>query len=267
MRRVAVAAIAGLAACSNAVAGPALTPVNSDWTVTIGAEVRVLPSYEGSGNTTLSLLPMFDVHRADKEGSFRSPRDGFSFGILDYGRFRAGPTTKVKFERKESSDINLRGLGDIAWTLEAGAFVEYWPVDWLRTRAELRQGIGGHHGLVSDITADLVVPVAPKLVLSGGPRLTLATAAATDPYFSITTAQSVASGLPVYTAAGGVRSYGVGAQARYVWSPTWASHMFVEYERLTGDAARSPLVVQHGTPNQIQVGIGTTYSFNIKPLW
>jgi outer membrane protein len=210
---------------------------------------------------------MFDVHRSDKAGSFRSPRDGFSFGILDYGRFRAGPTTKVKLARNEGDDPVLRGLGDVPWAFEAGAFVEYWVVDWLRTRAELRQGFNGHHGLAAEVTADLVVPVAPKLTFSGGPRLSLASSAATSPYFSITAAQSAASGLPVYDARGGLRSYGAGAQARYEWSRVWATHLFVEYERLTGYAANSPLVTQRGSRDQIQVGMGVTYSFDTKALW
>lgn len=259
--------LAAVLALSALVPAAAAEPAGSDWTVTLGVEGRVLPSYEGSASSMLRPFPMFDLHRTGTPASFRSPRDGFSFGILDYGRFRAGPTTKVRFARTESSDNTLRGLGDVKWALEAGAFAEYWPTDWLRGRVELRQGIGGHHGLVSDLSADLVVPVTKQLTLSGGPRMTLATAAATRPYFSITPAQSAASGLPAYVAGGGLRSFGAGAQARYEWSSRWASHIFVEYERLIGDTANSPLVTQRGAHNQLQVGIGLTYSFNVRGLW
>ncbi len=267
-----VAVLAALLAVSALAAGAAAEPASapasaSDWTVTVGVEGRVLPTYEGSGTFMLAPFPMFDIRRAGTPPNFRSPRDGFSFGILDSGRLRAGPTVKVRFAREESSDPDLRGLGDIGWTLEAGAFAEYWPADWLRGRVELRQGIGGHHGLVSDVTADLVMPVTKQLTFSGGPRMTLATAAATSRYFSITPTQSAASGLPVYDAGGGLRSFGAGVQARYQWSPQWATHLFVEYERLTGDAANSPLVTRHGARDQVQVGIGVTYSFNTRGLW
>jgi outer membrane protein len=115
------------------------------------------------------------------------------------------------------------------------------------------------------------------LTLSGGPRLTLQTSEAVSPYFSITPAQSAATvalapstglaPLPVYTAGGGVYSYGAGAQARYFWNPQFATHVFVEYERLTGDAANSPLVVQRGSPNQFTYGLGATYSFDMPSLW
>lgn len=249
---------------SAAVAGSLL---GSDWTVTIGAEGRVLPEFAGSKDSVLRPVPIFNIRRAGTPAHFRGPRDGAGIGLLDSTSFQIGPSFKVLLPRHEGDSSDLRGLGDIDWTLEAGVFAEFWPVEWLRTRAELRQGIGGHHGLVSDLMADLVVPVAPKLTLSGGPRLTLASGAATSPYFSIDAAQSAASGLPVYDAGGGLRSWGVGAQARYEWSPQWASHVFVEYERLTGDAAASPLVAQRGTANQIQVGIGLTYSFDMRGLW
>jgi outer membrane protein len=66
---------------------------------------------------------------------------------------------------------------------------------------------------------------------------------------------------------GGLRSFGAGAQARYEWSPQWATHIFVEYERLAGDAANSPLVITHGSRDQIQVGMGVTYSFDIRAPW
>jgi len=247
--------------------GAVAEPISNDWTVTLGVEGRVLPKYEGSSDSVLLPFPLFNIRRAGTPAKFRAPRDGASFDLLDYGRFRAGPTAKIRMGRDQSDNIRLRGLGDVDWAFEAGAFAEYWATDWLRGRVELRQGFGGHHGLISDVTADVVVPATSQLTLSGGPRLTLATAAAMDPYFSVTPVQAIASGLPVYDAGSGVRSYGAGAQARYVWSPQWATHVFVEYERLASDAANSPIVTGFGKRDEIQVGFGATYSFDMKSLW
>jgi outer membrane protein len=265
---VAVTALAPAAVAADVFSTPDWAPgAAKDWTVTIGVEGRVLPTFEGSGRYELLPFPLFNLRPAGTPPTFSSPRDGFGFGILDTGRFRIGPAFKIKLPRNESDDGNLRGLGDVDWTLEAGAFADFWPTEWLRTRAEVRQGIGGHHGIVSDLIADVVVPVTPQLTLSGGPRTTLATGAATSPYFSITPGQSVASGLPVYDAGGGFYSFGAGAQARYQWSPQWATHVFVEYQRLTGGAGDSPLVTTLGSRDQIQVGLGVTYSFDMHALW
>jgi outer membrane protein len=239
----------------------------SEWTITLGAEARMIPRYEGADSLRFWPFPVFRVRRAGTPAQFRSPRDGASIAILDAGPIKFGPTVKVRLGRKASDDSDLAGLGDVDWAFEAGAFAEYWPTEWLRARAEVRQGFGGHHGVVSDIMADAVVRVNPQLTLSAGPRLTLASGAATSPYFSVTPGQSVASGLPVYDARGGVRSYGAGAQVAYAWTPQWASTVFVEYERLAGDAANSPLVSLRGSRDQIQFGTGLTYSFNMPGLW
>jgi outer membrane protein len=103
--------------------------------------------------------------------------------------------------------------------------------------------------------------------------MTLQTSAATSPYFSITQAQSIGSTvaglpqLPVYNASGGVYSYGAGALIEYFIDAQWSVHALTEYERLTGSAADSPLVIQRGSPNQFTFGVGATYSFNMHPLW
>lgn len=239
----------------------------SSWTVTLGAEGRVLPRFDGSKGFSWTAFPVLQVRRGGTNAKFRSPRDGISFAIIDENNFRFGPTGKIKRERREGDDPALMGLGNVDWTVELGAFVEYWWMPWLRTRAELRNGIGGHHGLVGDLSADLVYNFAPQWTLAGGPRMTVASSAALDPYFSINTTQAIASGLPVYTAKGGVRSYGAGAQLRYAINSRWETYTYVEYERLSGDAANSPLVTLRGTRDQVSAGLGLTYSFDIKPLW
>lgn len=259
------AAIAGVlvprAVCAQTEA-PRAAPA-ADWTVTLGVEGRMVPAFAGSDRYVLSPFPIIDIRRAGTPRRFSSPRDGISAAIVNAGQFRLGPSGKIMLPRKESDDIGLRGLGNVGWTFELGGFAEYWVLPWLRTRAELRQGIGGHHGIVSDISADVVVPATETLTLSAGPRLTLATADALRPYFGIDTAQSLASGLPVYQPAGGVRAFGFGAQARQQWSPQWATNLFLEYDRLTGAAARSPILSRNGSPNQVTVGLGMSYSFDL----
>jgi outer membrane protein len=237
------------------------------WTITLGAEARMLPAFDGSSRSVVRPVPLFDFRRAGTPRHFSGPRDGFGFGLFDTGSFRFGPSAKLRLPRRESDDVKLAGLGNVDYAIELGAFVELWPVQWLRTRGEIRQGLGGHHGIVADWMADVVLPVTTQLTFSAGPRVTYVTAEANRPYFSITVLQSLNSGLPVFDAKGGVYSYGGGAQVRYEWNRQWATHVFVEYERLTGDAANSPLVVQRGSPNQVTAGLGITYSFDVPGFW
>lgn len=253
---------------SPAAAGdPAKAAPARDWTITLGAEGRVLPTYEGSDRSVPWLLPLINIRRAGTPRDFSSPRDNLSVAILESGKFHLGPTAKLRFPHRERDDTDLRGLGDVGWAFEAGLFAEYWMVDWLRTRVEVRQGFSGHRGIVADVSADLVVPVTKRLTLSSGPRVVMASRKALEPYFGITAAQSAASGYPVYSVSGGVQSYGAGVQARYEWDDRWASHIFMEYDRLSGNAAGSPIVVLRGSRNQFQFGIGVTYSFDVPGAW
>src|SRR6201999_1857465 len=229
---------------------PPLLGLGPEWTLTVGAEGRALPEFEGGSRFSGIAIPRFEIRQAGTPERFYSPRQGLGLGVIDTGNCRFGPVLKLRLPRYEGDDYALHGLGNVDWTLEAGLFGEYWPTHWLRTRAEVRQGIGGHHGIVSDLMADVIAPVSPRLTLSGGPRLSLATAEAEQPYFGITQEQSIASGLPVYNARGGIHSWGAGTQAHYQVTPQWATYTFVEYQRLEDGAADSPLVIQRGTPDQ-----------------
>jgi outer membrane protein len=248
--------------------GVPFQPANPNaWTVTVGIDAAAAPRYEGSDEFVFRPTPIIDVRRAGTPPRFHSPREGFGVGILDFGSFRAGPVGKLRYPRKEGDTSDLRGLGDVDWAVEVGGFAEFWPTQWLRAYAEVRQGFGGHKGVVSDILIDAVYHATPQLTLSAGPRLTLQSSGAVSPYFDVTAAQSAASGLPVYDAGGGVTSWGVGGQARYQWSPQWATYTYVEYQRLVGDVADSPLVSLRGTRDQVQVGLGVSYSFDVPALW
>jgi outer membrane protein len=235
------------------------------WTVTIGAGGNFRPDFEGSTHYLLSPIPIFSVQRAGSgQQPFISPRDGAGIALFDNGSLRAGPVLAGLPSRKAGSDSALNGLYDVKTTIEFGGFVEYFPVDWFRARAEVRRGIRGADGVFADLFADAIVPVWDRLTWSAGPRLSFANTHATSPLFSIDQTESLASGLPVFNARGGLHSVGIGTQLRYQITPHWEAHSAIEYERLTGDAAASPLVTQRGSPNQTSFSIGASYSFDVR---
>jgi len=243
---------------------PFLPSLSGDWTVKVGVGGEYRPNFEGANRSMLSPIPIFSIRRAGKADQFRGPRDSAGISFIEMAGFRVGPAFKYVAARNAADFAELRGLGDVKAAIELGGFLEYFPVAWLRGRVEVLQGFGGHHGVVANFSSDLIVPVAPQWTLSGGPRFTLQSAAATAPYFGINAAQAMASGLPQFNARGGAHSAGAGAQLRYQFSPQWEVHSYVEYQRLLGDAAASPLVQQRGSPNQLTVGLGASYSFDVR---
>ena len=254
----------------------AYTPPVPDWIVTIGLEGRIIPAFPGAADSKLgwSALPLFSIRKEGTPPDFFGPRDSFSFSVINNPVFQFGPALQLINQRKASDYAETNGLADVDYAAQVGAFANFWPLPWLRLRGEARQGIGGETGVTGDVFLDAVVPLG-QWTLSAGPRMTLQTAAATSPYFSITAAQAIAANalqptlapLSAYHAGGGLYSYGAGTQLQYAFNETWTAHAFVEYQRLTGPAADSPLVTQRGSPNQFIYGLGATYSFNMHPLW
>lgn len=243
---------------------PGLPPPSGVWTVTVGMGGEYRPDFEGSKHSGLLPVPIFSIRRAGSIEQFRGARDSSSIALIDFGYLRAGPAGKFVPERKASDHAELTGLPDVKAALELGGFVEYYPVDWFRARAELRQGVTGHHGTVADFSADVIVPVMPRLTVSAGPRFTWKSTDATATYFGVDAAQALASGLPMYEAKGGAHSVGVGGKVAYRINPQWQVYSYVEYQKLLGDAADSPLVTLRGSPNQTTIGFGASYSFDFR---
>jgi len=186
------------------------------------------------------------------------------------------PLIKVRFGRGEEDGGNpflvtdgsdaLLGLGDVRAAGEAGGFVQV-VTGRVQTRFELRQGFGGHDGVVADLTSSLRSgdnwPLVGPVIWSVGPRLTAAGSDFVNAYYGITGQQSADSGLPEYAAGSGLVSVGLtGAVVRPV-NPRLAYTLFAGYDRLLGDAADSPLVRERGSANQFSIGLAVGYGF----LW
>jgi MipA family protein len=243
---------------------PMVPSASGTWTVMVGIGGEYKPDFEGANRAMLSPIPIFAIRRAGSSEQFRGPRDSPSIAFLDFGDLRAGPVAKFEAARKQYNYSELNGLGDVKAAVELGGFVEYYPVDWFRARVELREGVVGHNGTVADFSADFIVPVIQRLTISAGPRFTWESTQATSTYFGIDAVQAMTSGLPLFNAKGGAHSYGAGTQVSYRINPQWEVHSYVEYERLLGDAAASPLVTLRGSPNQTTFGVGFSYSFDVK---
>ena len=171
------------------------------------------------------------------------------------------------WERRQSDSSALSGLGNVGFTYEIGGFIDYWALQWLRTRVEVLKAFGGADGAAVNFDVDAVIPLSPALTLSGGGRVRAVTSGLESPYFSITPAQSINSGRPVFNAGGGWQAVGAGTQLKYRFNPVWATYGFIEYEKLVGATASSPIVTgASGSSNQWTFGIGLTYAFAMKGL-
>lgn len=258
--------LAGSASVSAQAADPlgAFLPESpSGWIVTLKGNLQAQPTYPGADDLSFIGYPSLSLRRAGTVERFSAPDDGLSFSFLDDSALRFGAVGRFVGGRYLQDDRRLVGLDKINWAIEPGVFVEYWPVDFLRARAEIRHGINGHHGFVADLGLDVVQSFG-AFTVSAGPRVALGDGAFTRTYFGVTPEEAVLNGqVAAYRPSGGITSVGAIASASYNWSEQWATTAFVSYDRLVGDAADSPIVQEFGSENQIGLGLTISYSFGV----
>ena len=265
-RSSALAAAAFIALAASPAAAQDDESEEGGWILSLGAGGRVGPKYPGADTYGFGPLVVFGLRREGARLPFEAPDEGLGFGFLgDDSAFDFGPAVQLQTERQEE-DVGAP-VGDVGFTVEAGAFAQVSLGDHFRVRAEGRRGIGGHDGWVGDLFADFVLRDDDSYVFSIGPRLRWGDDNYHDAYFSVTPAVAAATGLPVYDAEGGIHSVGAAAGLTYMLSRDWGLYTFAGYDRLVGDAADSPIVRAFGSRDQYSAGIGLFYSFTVGDLF
>lgn len=255
----------GSAALSAQAAEPLLSPApvaSSTWIATVKGNLRVGPTYPGAEDYSFFGFPSVSFRRAGTPQRFSAPDDGFSFSVLEDSALRFGVVGRFQGGRYLSHDWRLYGLEKVKWAVEPGIFVEYWPVEFLRARAEIRRGFNGHEGFVADLGVDFVHRFG-AYTFSVGPRLALGDSEFTETYFGVTPFEAALNGMVTpYKPSGGITSVGVTSGLSYDWSQQWSTTAWVSYKRLVSDAADSPIVKRFGSENQWGVGLTVSYSFD-----
>lgn len=221
--------------------------------LSIGGGAIYAPTYLGSDNYDADPIPLFDLRYADR--AFLSTRDGLGANLAPRGsNWRAGPVLKYRMARDQDDDAALRGMGDVDAAGEAGGYVHY-DLRPFTLGAELRQGFGGHDAVIGDLFVNWSTKLSDSLMLTVGPKATMASRDFTETYFGVTPGQAARSGYRAYAPDGAFMSYGLGASLRYRVNDYLSLGGFAGIDRIVGDAADSPLVDQAGSATQARLGL------------
>lgn len=132
----------------------------------------------------------------------------------------------------------------------------------LRAYGELRQGVNGHEGAVGFVGLDYVQRDGDRWLLAVGPRVKLSDAKYRRAYFGVSQRDAAAVGIPVYRVGdNAVHSVGIAATGLRQLTTRWGLYSYLAYDRLTGDAARSPITRRLGSKNQFSAGLALSYTF------
>lgn len=244
----------------------------------VGAGVAVVPSYEGSDD--LVATPAGAV--AGRIGGIGINARSFGLAldlIPDADRkggigFTLGPVVRYRTNRSgRIVDDVVAKLGKLKGVVEAGVVVGidakkvFNSYDSLSFSVDLRWDVSGRgSGLIVAPGLSYLTPVSKGIAVGGALSANFIDNRYANYNFSISPAGSLASGLPVYTAKGGLKDIGVGAFTAFDLNGNFldggpAIGLGAMYSRLFNSAADSPVTSIRGRRGQLIFGAAASYTF------
>jgi outer membrane scaffolding protein for murein synthesis (MipA/OmpV family) len=258
----------------------AVKPVFDETWATIGLGAGLVPSYAGSDNYIVFPLPLI-VGRVGGVG-IRPNGAGLTFDLLSpkpsFGprkaRLALGPAFRLRNDRNaQIEDGVVEAAGKLDLALEAGLNAAisfpgvFKPRDSLTLGAQLRWDVlGAHEGMVIEPQVNYATPLGKAFLLQVQAGMEFVDDRFADYYFSVSPPQRAASGLPDFTAKGGLNRIGTVAILSCDLSGNaldggWNLYGVGGYSRLLGDAADTPYTSLRGSANQFIAGLGVGYTF------
>ncbi len=209
------------------------------WTLGLGA--AWVPRYEGGDDYEFRPVPLIGYSGA---GRFSLGIGGLRYNLSSNGAFEFGPTLGYSRGRKENDGALLSGVGEIDGGVDVGFYAQGKIAAWT-LQANVIRGVGSApEGTRVRLGIDHGNELGKDDQLLVGASLTWTDDKYTHAFFGINDAQSLNSGLPIYSAGAGIKSFGANVDWVHSFSPAWFTTFGVSVKRLTGDAADSPIVAE-----------------------
>lgn len=245
--------------------------------ITVGIGAALTPSYDGSDDYKVNVLPLVQGSVA---GIGISPRPGgLALDLIDDGgrdgpSFSLGPTGRIRSNRSgriKDEVVELLPERDTAIELGVAGGVSFPKVlhqfDSLSLSSDVKWDVAGAHG---GMTVSPGISYLTPLSRGSVAILSLGTEYVdedfADYYYSVSPAEAAISGLDEFDADAGFRSASVNLLLGYdlngnILDGGFSIFGIAGYSRLLGDAADTPLTSERGSADQFLGGLGLGYSF------
>lgn len=284
MKNVFIALGAGLALLAIPAAAQEVAPLEAEGSafkgdfLIVGGGVAVIPSYEGSDD--LIATPAAGVAGRIHGIGINARAAGVALDFInDTSRsggigFSLGPVVRYRTNRSGRivDDVVAR-LGKLKGVVEAGVNVGidtkglFNPYDSLSFSVDLRWDVSGRgSGMIVSPGISYLTPLSKGIALGGAITSDFIDGRYARYNFSISPAGSLASGLPAYTARGGLKDVGIGAFTAFDLDGNFldggpAIGVGALYSRLFNSAAESPITSIRGSRSQLIFGAAASYTF------
>jgi outer membrane scaffolding protein for murein synthesis (MipA/OmpV family) len=233
----------------------------------IGGGIGSTTEYAGGKDRIVGVVPGMRYvtsggHLLEWYGTYAQ----YNFG--DLAGFQWGPALALRLGRRNVDDPVVSQVHSVDTTLEGGGFVgyEYSHVGDIPYRLRGEVTVVTNAGVVYSgarvsLNTSAWFPVHQRMFVGGGLGATWVSAGFNETYYGVTAEDAAKSGLPMYTPGGGLNQVTGWLAAIYQINPSWYAGAMIYYQRISGDAAASPIVTQRGTRNQLTYGVGIAYAF------
>lgn len=240
---------------------PALAEDGAGTRIRVGLGAQTRPEYIGADKNNIMPLVDFSMKKGNEQFDFEAPDDNFDIALYKSNGFSIGPVAAYQSGRKRK-DVGA-DVDKVKGTIEVGGFAQYELGTGTRLRLEVRQGLGGHKGLVGQLGADQVWRDGDKWQFSLGPRVLFGSGKFMDSFFGVDDDVALLTGLDEFEPDAGIYSVGATSGMYYSFGGAFGMFGYGRIERLVGDAADSPIVREFGSKTQLSAGLGLTYTFNM----
>lgn len=250
--------------------------VYDDTWLSIGAGVGYGPSYDGSDDYVAFPAPIIQGRVA---GIGIQPRPaGIALDFIPDARegvgFALGPVARVRSNRaRQIKDSVVKAAGELDTAIEVGAnagisFPKVLnPYDSLSFGTDALWDVAGaHSGMTFTPSVTYFTPLSRGLATSLSLSAEHGDGDFMRYYYSVTPAQSIASGLPAFTADRGWTKAGATLLTAIDFDGDLTNGglsgvLIGGYSRMLGDAKRSPFTSIRGSADQWFTAVGIGYTF------
>jgi len=232
----------------------------------VGIGVGAVPDYVGSDDYMFAAAPALYYQFGNTNRNISWWGIFGSANLIDSSNWSAGPTLQFRPGRKDVDDEVVSKMSEVDNSWEAGVFVGYQYINTQGVPWIARANVGVQWNLNDEYddpywwaSGQFFFPLREDLFVGLGGGLGGGSSSFNQTYFGVTPANSVASGLPVYSPGGGVSNVYVWPALLWRFHPNWLGAVGGMYSRVTGDAGDSPIVKDRGDANQWLAGIGVAY--------
>ena len=231
-----------------------------DWKTKLGMGAALRPDFPGAANHVITPVPFIDL--TYKKRFFLN--SGRGLGLFLYGnkngrlKYMLGASVGPSLDNRSANDIE--GLPKVGLTAEGRVFGEVFFDHWSVELTIAKDLLGeGHEGLKGDLGLNYTQRLQDKKGLFRiGPQIRFGSGDYMDNFFSVTAAQSIASGLRPFDADAGLQSIGGRAFLSYPLFGNWNAVGAISYFRLLSDSADSPVSLDN---DQIGLFAAIAYRF------